>query len=182
MPPPVIPFPPCPPSAKNPGILVRDTKIAFTHGFGHVLSLFYCYTFLTNCDPDSTSLPGTPRLHKVVSISIVSAVLASIAAFGRSAGPLVGYTSMALSMIMYAGPLSAARSAILSRSTRSIPLPYAVASFFNAIAWTVYGYFGRGGDVAVWAPGFVGLLSAGTQLGIHAAFGGGRGQQEQRRS
>uniref|UniRef100_A0A7S4J1N9 Sugar transporter SWEET1 n=1 Tax=Odontella aurita TaxID=265563 RepID=A0A7S4J1N9_9STRA len=156
------------------GILVRDPKIFITHGIGHALSMFYCLSFLRHHDQSSgVSLPGTTTHHIKASLSIASTISLAVILFGRAAAPLVGYTSALLSMVMYAGPLSAAKRAIQNRSARSIPLPYAVASLFNSIAWTVYGYFGRNNDVAVWAPGLIGLVSAGTQVGLHIVFGNG---------
>jgi hypothetical protein len=152
------------------GILVGDPKIALTHSIGHVLSLFYYVTFVKNCPPDVSNLPGTISIHKKVSGGIVGMLLVAVAVWGRGAASLAGWTSLVLSCIMYAGPLTVLKDAIHTKSADNIPLPYAMASFVNAIAWTVYGFFQRDNDILVWFPGLIGIVSSTAQIFLNLLY------------
>lgn len=154
------------------GILVRDPRIMITHGIGHLISLTYLATFYSYCDRDGTSYPGTVGLHLRTGLGVMAFVLGSCLLLGREAAASVaGLTTVVLSCLMYAGPLSALRGAVRRRSADDVPLPYAVASFVNAIAWTVYGFYGRNGDVMVWAPGCLGVWSALAQIAVNIRYG-----------
>eukprot|EP00542_Grammatophora_oceanica_P000621 CAMPEP_0194065802 /NCGR_PEP_ID=MMETSP0009_2-20130614/85672_1 /TAXON_ID=210454 /ORGANISM="Grammatophora oceanica, Strain CCMP 410" /LENGTH=536 /DNA_ID=CAMNT_0038718689 /DNA_START=46 /DNA_END=1656 /DNA_ORIENTATION=- len=170
------------------GLLVGDTRIVGTHGAGHILSLAYCATFGKHYDygnaPEKKATAG--KSSKILSAlsggseiathfrwgtGIATALLVAVAVLGReAAAPVAGATSVVLSCLMYTGPLAALKEAIRSRSARNIPLPYAFASIVNAIAWTVYGFFRRH-DWMVWAPGLIGIVSAGMQVVVNVCYG-----------
>ena len=154
------------------GLLINDTKIIMTHGAGHLISLFYCLSFYKNVDKEASNLPGTVGMHARTGLGIAAATIATIVVFGQKAAPIVGMTTVLLSCIMYTGPLAALRAAIESKSARNIPLPYAVASTVNALAWFVYGFF-RISDFMVWAPCAIGVASATAQIVVNALYGNG---------
>lgn len=154
------------------GLLIQDTKIIITHGAGHLISLFYCLSFYKNVDEGASNLPGTVGMHARTGLGIAAATIATIVMLGQKAAPIVGMTTVLLSCTMYTGPLAALRAAIESKSARNIPLPYAVASTVNALAWFVYGYF-RISDFMVWAPCAIGIASATAQIVVNALYGNG---------
>ena len=154
------------------GLLIQDKKIIMTHGAGHLISLFYCLSFCENVDKEASNLPGTVGMHARTGLGIAAATIATIVMLGQQAAPIVGMTTVLLSCIMYTGPLAALRAAIESKSARNIPLPYAVASTVNALAWFVYGFF-RINDFMVWAPCAIGVASATAQIVVNALYGNG---------
>ena len=154
------------------GLLIQDKKIIMTHGAGHLISLFYCLSFYENVDKEASNLPGTVGMHARTGLGIAAATIATIVMLGQRAAPIVGMTTVLLSCIMYTGPLAALRAAIESKSARNIPLPYAVASTVNALAWFVYGFF-RINDFMVWAPCAIGVASATAQIVVNALYGNG---------
>ena len=151
------------------GILIRDTKVLVTHGMGHLISLYYCLMFYRNVDKKATNLPGTVGMHAWTGLGIAATITTAIVALGRNAAPTVGMTSVILSCLMYTGPLAALKQAIQSKSAKNIPLPYAVASGVNALAWLVYGYWGIH-DFMIWAPCLIGFLSATAQIAVNIAY------------
>ena len=154
------------------GLLIQDKKIIMTHGVGHLISLFYCLSFYDNVDKKANNLPGTVGVHARTGLGIAAATIATIFILGQKAAPIVGMTTVLLSCIMYTGPLAALRAAIESKSAKNIPLPYAVASTVNALAWFVYGFF-RINDFMVWAPCAIGVASATAQIVVNALYGNG---------
>jgi len=152
------------------GLLIRDTKVLITHGMGHLISLYYCLMFYRNVDKKATNLPGTVDMHAWTGLGIAAAITTAIVAMGRNAAPTVGMTSVLLSCLMYTGPLAALKQAIQSKSAKNIPLPYAVASSVNALAWLVYGYWGIH-DFMIWAPCLIGFVSATAQISVNIAYG-----------
>jgi len=154
------------------GLLIQDTKIIVTHGAGHLISLFYCLSFYDNVDKEASNLPGTVGMHARTGLGIAVATIATIAMLGHKAAPIVGMTTVLLSCLMYTGPLAALKAAIEAKSSKNIPLPYAVASAVNALAWFVYGFF-RINDFMVWAPCSIGVASASAQIVVNVLYGDG---------
>lgn len=154
------------------GVLICDTKIMITHGCGHLISLYYCLMFYRNLEDGASNLPGTVGMHAKTGLGIAGAMMVAILALGKGAAPIAGMTSVILSCIMYSGPLTVLKEAIRSKSARNIPLPYSIASLFNALAWLVYGYFGIH-DFMIYAPCLIGFGSASAQILVHALFGTG---------
>ena len=154
------------------GLLIQDTKIIVTHGAGHLISLFYCLSFYDNVDKEASNLPGTVGMHARTGLGIAVATIVAIVMLGQKAAPIVGMTTVLLSCLMYTGPLAALKAAIEAKSAKNIPLPYAVASAVNAIAWFVYGFF-RINDFMVWAPCSIGVASASAQIVVNVLYGDG---------
>lgn len=163
------------------GYLIGDSKVMLTHGCGHLLSLFYCLNFgriyyleiMTVAGNHQVkrkpNLPGSIDLHLKTGLSIAVSLLATIAVLGKErAAPIAGMTSVVLSCLMSIGPLAALKHAIQTK-TACFPVPFAVASSVNAVAWFVYGYFGIH-NFMIWAPCAIGFSSATAQLVLNGLY------------
>lgn len=155
------------------GFMTKDLKVLLTHGVGFILSSFYCFQYLKNCSTDDRHLPGTPRLHKQISLSIVTFLLCSISFFPKDlATRIVGTFGMTLSCLMYAGPLCKLRDAIREKSAKELPLPFAIAGLLNSLSWFVYGYTVKE-DIIIWFPCIVGLWSSSITISLNMLWGRG---------
>lgn len=151
------------------GMLVNDLKLIIAHGVGHILSVFYCAQYIRYVTPGANDLPGTVNQHKVTSLSIVSLVLASFALLKREISrEIVGWSSVILSCLMYVGPLSRLRKAIKEKSSKEMPLPFALVGYANALAWVVYGIVKK--DPILYLPCILGLASSSTQIIINVLW------------
>lgn len=156
------------------GITKRDPRIITTYTIGLAMSLFYCAQYLHYCPPDATHLPHTPRLHRNVSLAVVSFVLCTTACLERELASLVvGIASVTLSCSMYVSPLSRLRTAIRERSAEDIPLPFAVVGLVNTFAWVVHGVFAKR-DFVLWLPCAIGVVSTSTQILLNVLYRGGK--------
>lgn len=152
------------------GILINDKTLIYTHVTGSILASIYCSIFLKNCPNSCTTLPGTPQNHKSASAAVVFSVLSSAAIFGaRTGAQVAGYASVFLCSMMYFGPLTAMKRSVEQKSSRDIPLPFAVLSFINALCWTAYSGFVRK-DMFILVPCVLGMFSSVTQIILNLIY------------
>uniref|UniRef100_A0A7S2WAD4 Sugar transporter SWEET n=1 Tax=Eucampia antarctica TaxID=49252 RepID=A0A7S2WAD4_9STRA len=151
------------------GFLIGDLRIMLTHGTGHIISSFYCFSYLQNCSPTANHLPGSPKLHKLVCGSILSATCLAVWLQGKNAAKFAGMSSVLFSSVMYIGPLTVLRSAIKKRSAKDIPLPFAINSFLNSFAWSIYGFY-KMNDWMIYTPCLIGFISSTAQILINILY------------
>jgi solute carrier family 50 (sugar transporter) len=144
------------------GLLKNLAPIWSCNAIGLVLGLSYVYLYIQFSPAASPTLPGTVRQHLMAVGGILSwTVLISIL-------PIVSDPSIGI--LLFASPLSVLRHVLATKSARSIPLPFTIASTTNCFLWTVYGIW-QVNDANVYFPNFVGLLFSLAQLGLKIHYG-----------
>lgn len=161
------------------GILVKESKIWLTNSVGLVFGLFYFLKFIEHTSPKSESLPGTVRQHlqgcfAIIAGSAVWVLLCYLTVWRKGmwmqyAAGLIGNTAVIFCMLMFASPLAAMRSVLRTRSARSIPLPFTLATILNCFLWSVAG-LGEFHDFNVYFPNLLGLAFGLVQVGLKILF------------
>jgi len=155
------------------GVTTSNPKIIITFGIGTVIALYHCVQYLRHCPEDAQHLPGTPKIHKLVSLGIVLFTLSSIIVLeNESASLIVGITSVVLTCAMYISPLCLIVKVIKEKSAKDIPLPFAVVGLINTFSWVIYGFFVKD-DLVLWLPCAIGVLSTSAQIFLNALWGEG---------
>jgi solute carrier family 50 protein (sugar transporter) len=82
---------------------------------------------------------------------------------------VVGPAGVALTVAMFASPLSAMTNVIKTKNATSIPLPFTLASLVNCFCWTVVGIF-QYKDPNVIIPNTLGLLCSMVQASLKILY------------
>jgi len=155
------------------GVTTSNPKIIITFGIGTVIALYHCVQYLRHCPEDAQHLPGTAKIHKLVSLGIVFFTLSSITLLeNETASLIVGITSVILTCAMYISPLCLIVKVIKEKSAKDIPLPFAVVGLINTFSWVIYGFFVKD-DLVLWLPCAIGVLSTSAQIFLNALWGEG---------
>lgn len=99
------------------------------------------------------------------SVLVLAAYLTAIGA----AYPL-GLVGVCLSVILMGSPLATLATVIRQKSTNSLPFATSVATFFNALSWSLYGLL-EANDAIVYVPNLIGLFLACIQLSLFVVYG-----------
>jgi len=81
----------------------------------------------------------------------------------------LGMLGVVVNFMMFATPLAELSKVLRTRSTKTLSLPWAVATFVCGLAWTLMGL--KMDDIFVFAPNCFGLLLAFVQFYLFARFG-----------
>jgi solute carrier family 50 (sugar transporter) len=148
------------------GLLKNLAPIWSCNAIGLVLGLSYVYFYIQFSPAASPTLPGTVRQHLMAMGGILSwTVLISVLPIVSDPSWIIGKVGVAIGILLFASPLSVLRHVLATKSARSIPLPFTIASTTNCFLWTVYGIW-QVNDANVYFPNFVGLLFSLAQLGL----------------
>ena len=134
--------------------------------------------------PSSSSLPGTVQLHINVILSIIAIavieiyfqpistyVLTSTTTSSNSTtitdGParVIGTMALGLCIGMFGSPLTVLKTVIKTRSGKSIPTPFTIATIINCTLWSIVGWYDMN-DFNVYFPNLIGLFFGLIQLGL----------------
>jgi len=161
------------------GVLTNESKVWFTNLVGLFFGLFYFLRFIKYTQPKSTTLPGTVRQHMQGCFAIVAAastwILTCYLTVRRKdmwmsyASGLIGNTAVIFCMLMFASPLSALKTVLRTRSARSIPLPFTLATILNCFLWSVAG-LGQFKDFNIYFPNLLGLAFGLIQVALKIIF------------
>jgi len=161
------------------GILTRESKVWCTNLIGLFFGLFYFLKFVKYTPPNSTSLPGTVRQHLQGCLAIMAASAAWIFACYLTvrrkgmwmpfAAGLIGNSAVLFCMLMFASPLTALKEVLRTRSAKSIPLPFTLATILNCFLWSVAG-LGEFKDFNIYFPNLLGLAFGLVQVGLKILF------------
>lgn len=83
---------------------------------------------------------------------------------------IIGLIGVFLSVLLMGSPLSTVYIVITEKKTNSMPFLTSLASFFNSLSWTLYGYL-IALDPLLWMSSFVGLLLVMFQLCLFIIYG-----------
>jgi len=161
------------------GILLKERKVWFTNLVGLIFGLFYFLKFIKYTQPKSTSLPGTVRQHMQGCLAIIAGSAAWIIVcyltvrrkdmWMTYAAGFIGNTAVMFCLLMFASPLSALKTVLRTRSAKSIPLPFTLATILNCFLWSVAG-LGEFKDFNIYFPNLLGLAFGLIQVGLKILF------------
>jgi solute carrier family 50 protein (sugar transporter) len=164
------------------GVLIQESKIWFTNLVGLILAVFYFIRFTKVAPAKSPSLPGSVRQHWQACLSVVGVTMMWIALcyltvrrkgmWMAYAAATIGNVAVLFCLLMFASPLSALRTVIQTKSAKSIPLPYSMATCLNCFLWSVAG-LGEFGDFNIYFPNLLGLTCGLFQVALKIIYGNG---------
>jgi solute carrier family 50 (sugar transporter) len=157
------------------GILKSEPKVYVTNLVGFACGLLYCWNFIKNLpmDRSKVNLPGSLRTH-YQGVGLICATTLALASFNAReiAIPIIGLMGVIFCVVMFASPLSVMKSVIQTRSARSIPLPFTIASVVNCLLWSVLGIF-QMKDLNIALPNVLGLACSVLQVALKLMYGNG---------
>lgn len=153
------------------GFLKNEPKLWSCCSVGVLLASYYLMNFIPNSPKAAPTLPGSVSQHLQF---ILFTVLGSLYILKWYPAPdeLIGFAGVMLSIAMFASPLSALKHVIQSKSAKSIPLPFTLASILNCFLWSVTGIF-KMADACVYIPNVLGLAFSLVQIFLKLIYGDG---------
>lgn len=166
------------------GILRHQAPIWTSNGTGLILGLYYFVSFQKFAPKSSPTLPGSIQQHiqwigVIVGIATLLPVLMPLLTSTIDSSEIIGKAGVVLCIGMFASPLAALQSVIVTKSARSIPLPFTIASIVNCFLWTIFGWF-QVNDSNVYIPNLLGLLFGIIQAALKLYYSETRSKLEAR--
>lgn len=153
------------------GILKQESKIWATNGIGVAFGLFYFLRFIKFAPPKSPSFPGSIGQHISACIAVLVASAGVTALFSASdAATIIGNLAVLFCIAMFASPLSSLKTVLATKSAKSIPLPFTIATVLNCVLWSVAGIF-QMKDMKVYFPNLLGLSFGIAQVVLKLIYG-----------
>lgn len=153
------------------GFLVGNIAIWAPHLSGVLLGAAYTTAFLVNCPKEADWLPSGRSAHVGVLLGLALIIASLIATFDRmKAASIIGLMGNVVCIAMFGGPLSAIKTVLQERSTKSLPFSFGIATLINASLWCFYGAVFIH-DPLIWFPNSLGVLSGVAQMFLFARFG-----------
>mmetsp|Transcript_21155 Transcript_21155/g.50272 ORF Transcript_21155/g.50272 Transcript_21155/m.50272 type:complete len:353 (+) Transcript_21155:168-1226(+) len=167
------------------GLVVQNPNIWTANGIGVVLGTLYMTQFI-RCLPKpplsfkSPTLPGSVKQHVATTVAIMTSIIAILKLLPLTMGAryktpvdvaqkVIGPIGIALTVGMFASPLSAIRTVISTKSAASIPLPFTLASLINCFCWTTAGVF-KYNDPNIIIPNGLGLVCSMIQAALKIVY------------
>lgn len=155
------------------GLLREEAQIWSCNGIALVLGLYYLLNYIqfAHTASTATTLPGTVEQHiHAVVFTMMASVLWTILPFSRQDPAwLIGKVGMVFGVLLFASPLTVLRVVIETKSARSIPLPFTVASTINCFLWSISGLW-QLGDPNIYIPNLLGLGFSLAQLALKVYY------------
>ena len=85
---------------------------------------------------------------------------------------MIGNLAVLFCVAMFASPLAALKTVLQTKSAKSIPLPFTLATVLNCFLWSVVGLFDMH-DVNVYFPNLLGLGFGMAQVFLRLLYGDG---------
>mmetsp|Transcript_82379 Transcript_82379/g.123636 ORF Transcript_82379/g.123636 Transcript_82379/m.123636 type:complete len:227 (-) Transcript_82379:210-890(-) len=158
------------------GMLKHESKIWGTNSIGLLLGGYYFLSFVKHSPRASPTLPGTVQQHIGACVAVVLGIFVVIVV-SPFADPAeaIGNTAVFFCVAMFASPLAALKTVLVTRSAESIPLPFTIATVMNCFCWSVMGLLDMH-DFNVYFPNLLGLAFGLAQVGLKLVFGHGNGK------
>ena len=140
-------------------------------------NLFFCQIFQIRSSQIIDS-SGSIRQHVNVCFAVVAAIWGLIYLFPSSsshyyhAETMIGNLAVLFCVAMFASPLAALKTVLQTKSAKSIPLPFTLATVLNCFLWSVVGLFDMH-DVNVYFPNLLGLGFGMAQVFLRLLYGDG---------
>ena len=153
------------------GFLKQEPKLWGCCLVGVALGSYYFVNFITYSPKAAATLPGSVSQHLQ---GVMFTILATLYVMKWYPAPdeLIGLGGVLLSIALFASPLSSLKHVIQTKSAKSIPLPFTIASILNCYLWSVAGLY-QMHDANLYVPNLLGLSFALTQLLLKLHYGDG---------
>jgi solute carrier family 50 (sugar transporter) len=152
------------------GLLKGNPSIWSCNGVCLVMGIYYMVNYIQFAPVASPTLPGSIQDHlRVVGGALAATVLVIILPIMNDPSWLIGKVGMCIGVLLFASPLAVLRVVIETKSARSIPLPFTVASTVNCLLWTIFGLW-QVDDANIYIPNALGLGFSLAQLGLKIYF------------
>ncbi|KAG2694735.1 hypothetical protein I3760_08G159000 [Carya illinoinensis] len=151
------------------GLLKPDGLLVTTvNGAGAVFQSIYVILFLIYAPMDKKVLTG--KLVAILNVGFLGLVIAVtlLAMHGSLRLTFVGILCAALTIGMYAAPLSAMRTVIKTKSVEYMPFFLSFFLFLNAGIWTTYAVLVK--DYFIGVPNATGFVLGSVQLILYAIY------------
>jgi solute carrier family 50 protein (sugar transporter) len=153
------------------GVLIHEPAVWRTNTCGLFMALFYFVRFIKFAPPRAATLPGSIRQHANGVLTIVFGTIGIIYVLPlKDPSSFVGNIAVILCVAMFASPLAALKTVLQTKSARSIPLPFTIATIINCFLWSVVGLFDIQ-DFNIYFPNLLGLACGLVQLALKFYYG-----------
>ncbi|GLJ55769.1 hypothetical protein SUGI_1197550 [Cryptomeria japonica] len=150
-----------------PLVTSDNILVSSVNGCGVVLEIFYICLYLTYAPPKYTV--KILRLFIGVLALFAAIVAVSVLAFhGTGRELFVGIIGVAVSVAMFAAPLSIMKLVVQTRSVEFMPFFLSVSVFLCGFTWFFYGILGR--DIFVALPNGLGALLGAAQILLYCVY------------
>ena len=156
------------------GVLKGEIKIWGTNGVGLLFAVYYILRFVRYAPAKSATLPGSIRQHVNFNLAVV--VGTTLILFFPLSDPtdFIGNLGVLFCVAMFGSPLAALKTVIQTKSAKSIPLPFTLATVLNCFLWSVFGLLEMK-DVNIYLPNLLGLACGMGQVALKLLYGDGTG-------
>lgn len=150
------------------GILKPDILVVTVNGAGAIFQLTYVTLFLMYAPKDKKI--KTAKLVAILNAGFLGVVIAItlLAMHGSLQTTFVGVLCAALTIGMYAAPLSAMKRVIRTRSVQYMPFFLSFFLFLNGGVWSVYAVLVK--DYYIGVPNVVGFVLGSAQLILYMIY------------
>lgn len=155
------------------GLLKSEPKIYLTNLCGLVSGIFYFLSFAKYSPKKAPTLPGSIRQHANVNVMVIAATffVVFLSPF-KDPASIVGNVAVLFCVAMFGSPLAALKVVLKTKSAKSIPLPFTLATVLNCFLWSVFGLLEMK-DVNIYFPNLLGLSFGLTQLALKLIYSDG---------
>ena len=93
------------------------------------------------------------------------------------AASIIGNMAVLFCVAMFGSPLASLKTVLKTKSAKSIPLPFTLATVVNCVLWSVAGIF-QMHDIKVYFPNVLGLTFGMAQVALKLMYGDSRPRLE----
>jgi solute carrier family 50 protein (sugar transporter) len=155
------------------GVLKQETKIWGTNLIGLTCGLFYFLKFSKYAPPKAPTLPGSIRQHVNVNLAVMAATFSFMYLLPlRDPTSIIGNLAVLFCIAMFGSPLASLKTVLQTKSAKSIPLPFTLATVVNCFFWSVTGLLDMK-DANIYIPNLLGLTFGLAQVALKFLFSDG---------
>jgi len=147
------------------GLAKQDIRIWGTNAFGLCCATLYCIVHMQY----SPRLPPTVRNGYIMTLGGIAFVYLS----PLDHATVFGNTAVLFSVLMFGSPLAALQTVLKTKSARSIPLPFTLATLLNCILWSIVGWMDMK-DANIYLPNLLGLAFGIAQVVLKLMYKDGK--------
>lgn len=154
------------------GIMKREPSIWSCNSVGLVLGTLYFLNFVKFAPKAAPTFPGSISQHFQGIMAVIASTLLLAKSPLQSPVSLIGTAGVLFCIAMFASPLAALKTVVATRSAKSIPLPFTMASLINCGLWSIVGIWGMR-DMNIIVPNLLGLTFSLIQVALKLFYGSG---------
>ena len=161
------------------GLLKGEAKVWGTNLIGLFFAFYYFVKFTKYAPLKSPTLPGSIRQHVNACFAVMAGTfgLVYLSPLPDPAS-IVGNLAVLFFVAMFGSPLAALRTVLETKSAKSIPLPFTLATVLNCFLWSMLGVFDMR-DFNIYAPNLMGLGFGVAQVALKLYYGDGTARKEE---